>query len=94
MVKAEEALRRKNYPYAIAMYRRILADMPGNLWVRKRLRATEFKRNQEQGRPNPVLGTIIGLPALVKVVVLGVLGRHAAVLDACEAFLARVPTNV
>jgi len=94
MAKAEEALRRHNYPYAIAMYRRVLSDMPGNLWVRRRLRGTELRRNQEGSRPNPVLGTVLGVPALVKVAVLGGVGKHVAAMDACEAFLARVPTNV
>lgn len=92
--KAEEAVRRRNYGYAIAMYRRILVDMPGNLWVRRRLRATELKRDQEGGRPNLIVGLLTGLPALLKIVFLGLLARHQAVLKACEAFLVGVPTNI
>ena len=91
--KAEEAVKHRNYGYAIEMYRRILSDMPGNLWVRRRLRGTELKRDQEGKKTNPVVGTLLGVPTLIGIALCAAFAQHLAGLRACEAFLARVPTN-
>jgi tetratricopeptide (TPR) repeat protein len=91
--KAEEAVMKRNYPYAIAMYRRIVTAMPGNLWVRRRLRGTELKVLQEGQSANPIVGTIVGLPALLQIGLATLAFRRVAAINACEAFLARVPSS-
>lgn len=90
--KAREAVQRRNYPYAIDLYQQALALNPDDVETRKELRATAARHVKESGIGKSS-ALLKGFVPLVKVVLLGLLGKHEKLMIECERFLAWAPTN-
>lgn len=58
--RAEEAVLRKNYDYAVELYRQVLSTEPDNIKARQSLWATALKRGQEKGFPSKISSTLRG----------------------------------
>ncbi|MBP9893662.1 MAG: hypothetical protein KBG84_17290, partial [Planctomycetes bacterium] len=59
--KADEALKKRNYDYAIQMYREALISDPGNAEARRNYRMALLRKYDEHGYPSSFFG---GLGAL------------------------------
>lgn len=84
--KAKEAIRKKNYDYAISLFREILEIKPDQVEARRGLREAEFKKYAKR-YPPLVLRLLQGLPSLILILLYSKLKKPKKVLAACEGFL-------
>jgi tetratricopeptide (TPR) repeat protein len=89
---AAEAVKRRNYPFAIKVYGQLLAIQPDNYDARFGLRQALFKKVAQ--KPASKFGAILG--GGVNLLIAGVcrmLGRHAAAANAYERYLVHDPLS-
>ncbi len=90
--KAEEALRRRNFDFAIELYRQLLDLNPDLGPARAGLRQAIRKRSETK-RGGKFLRSVGGAVPLAKARTLQKLGRHAAAANALEDYLAGQPLD-
>lgn len=92
LAKATEAVKRRNYAFAVNLYGQLLALQPDNAEAREGLREALFKK-AEARPPNRVLARILGGVHLVVAAVARLLGKPAAAARAYERYLAMDPLD-
>lgn len=92
LAKAEEALRRKNFDFAIDLYRQLLDLDPDQEEARSGLRVAA-RRRFEAKQGNRLLRSLSGAVPLGKARSLAKLGKHAAAAKALEDYLAKSPLD-
>ena len=65
--KADEALKKRNYDYAIQMYREALISDPGNAEARRNYRMALVRKYDEQGYPSSLFGAFGAMKTVVMV---------------------------
>lgn len=90
--KAEEALRRKNFDFAVELYRQLLELDPDLGPARAGLRRA-LKSRFEQGKGSRLLGAIGGAVPLAQAKAMHKLGRHEACARALESYLDKKPLD-
>lgn len=88
--KAEEAVKRRNYPFAVNLYAQLLALQPDNGKARAGLRTALFKK-AEVKPPSKLIALIAGGPSLLVGKVASLCGSHAAAAKAFERYLTLDP---
>src|SRR5262245_2214814 len=93
--KAEEALRRRNYDFAVELYRQLI-DLDQDLGdARAGLRRALRKRfEHEGGKGGKLLRVVSGALPLSRAKALAKLGKHEACARALEDYLATNPMDV
>ena len=92
LAKAEEALRRRNYDFAVDLYRQLL-DLNADLEeARRGLREANRRRFEAKGG-NKVLRAIGGAVPLAKAKAMSRVGKHEAAARALEDYLAKQPLD-
>lgn len=93
--KAQEALSKRNYDYAIDLAYQIIELNPGHPSARGVLRASQIKKLEALGkRPSAVVAVLIGLIPLIKIFILKTFKKPAGILNAAESFLKNNPYSV
>ncbi|MBI5778597.1 MAG: tetratricopeptide repeat protein [Planctomycetes bacterium] len=93
--KAQEALDKRNYDYAVDLAGQILEFNPSNAQARKILRASLVGKCEIQKTiPSPYLAFITGLIPVIKIYLFSLLKKYGQVLTAGEEFLSRNPYSV
>ncbi len=92
LAKAEEALRRKNFDFAIDLYRQLLDLDPDQEEARSGLRVAA-RRRFEAKQGNKLLRSLSGAMPLGKARSLIKLGKHGAAAKALEDYLAKSPMD-
>jgi tetratricopeptide (TPR) repeat protein len=92
--KAEVAFERKNYDYAVDLYLQLLELQPNHTDARKRLRAVEIRKFQEQGvtSSNP-MAWLSGAGPLLAAGFFYAIRKYEKAMQACEQFLKKDPHN-
>ena len=90
--KAEEALRRKNFDFAVELYRQLLELDPDLGPARAGLRQA-LKARHDQSRGSKLLGAIGGAVPLAQAKAMHKLGRHEACARALESYLDKKPLD-
>jgi tetratricopeptide (TPR) repeat protein len=90
--KAAEAVKRRNYPFAVNLYGQLLALQPDNGQARSGLRTALFKK-AEAKKPSKVFALIGGGVHLLIGKACRMLGRHAAAARSFERYLAHDPLS-
>jgi tetratricopeptide (TPR) repeat protein len=90
--KAEEAVRKRNYPLAVDIYGKLLAMQPDDEAARAGLRRALFKKAEAKA-PSKAVALLAGGVHLVSGSVASLLGRHAAAAKAYERYLVHDPLN-
>jgi tetratricopeptide (TPR) repeat protein len=91
--KAEEALRRRNYDFAVELYRQLVDLDPDQGEARSGLRKALRKRSQDGGKGGGLLRAVSGALPLSKAKALQKLGKHEACARALEDYLASNPLD-
>ena len=91
--KAEEALRRRNYDFAVELYRQLIELDPDQGEARSGLRKALRKRTQEGGKGGGLFRAVSGALPLSKAKALQKLGKHEACAKALEDYLATNPLD-
>lgn len=89
---AADAVRRRNYPYAIKVYGQLLEIQPDSGEARAGLREALF-RKVEQKPASRGLAYVVGGPSLLLAGMMRLMRQHGAAAKAYERFLALDPTN-
>ena len=89
---AADAVKRRNYPFAVKLYSQLLALQPDSGEARAGLRTALFKK-AEQKPPSKVVALIGGGLHLLSGAVSRMFGRHAAAAKAYERYLALDPLD-
>lgn len=84
--KASEAVKRRNYGFAVKLYSQLLAIQPGNGPARSGLREALFKK-ADQRAPSKPLALLLGGPHLLMAKLMGLLKQHGGAAAAYERFL-------
>lgn len=92
LAKAEEALRRKNFDFAIDLYRQLLDLDPDQEEARSGLRVAA-RRRFEAKQGSKLLRSLSGAVPLGKARSLVKLNKHAAAANALEDYLAKSPMD-
>ncbi|NOT29603.1 MAG: tetratricopeptide repeat protein [Planctomycetes bacterium] len=93
--KAEEALRRRNYDFAVELYRQLIDLDPNQGEARGGLRRTLRKRHeQDGGKGGKLLRAMSGALPLSRAKALQKLGKHEACARALEDYLVTNPMDV
>ncbi len=90
--KAEEALRRRNYDFAVELYRQLIDLDPDLGDARAGLRRALAKRHEQQGK-GKLLRAVSGALPLSRAKTLSRLGKHEACARALEDYLATNPLD-
>lgn len=90
--KAAEAVRKKNFDYAISLYHQVLKLRPDHGEARRELRQALVRRHEYKKAP-AALSLLQGLPNRVGVGFGKALKKPAQVIDAAERFLKNDPRN-
>jgi tetratricopeptide (TPR) repeat protein len=90
--KAEEAVRRKNYDFAVELYRQLLDLDPDQEDARRGLRRATLERFQAK-KGGSFLRALGGAVPLGKAKALAKVGRHDAAAKALEDYLAKSPED-
>lgn len=94
-VKVEEAIKRKNFDFAIEMLKnQILKFNPNDVKARKLLRATVLEKYKVHGFPSKVDAFVKGVPARCKMVLGKLLKKWDMVVDEAENYLELDPKNI
>lgn len=91
--KAEEALRRRNYDFAVELFRQLIDLDPDQGEARAGLRRALQKRH-EQKKGGKLLRAMSGALPLSRARTMAKLGKHAACARALEDYLATSPLDV
>ncbi|MEO0478622.1 MAG: hypothetical protein AAF196_03995, partial [Planctomycetota bacterium] len=84
--KASEAVKRRNFGFAVKLYSQLLAIQPGNGEARRGLREALFKK-ADQRAPSKLLAMLLGFPHLLTAKLMGLLKQHGGAASAYERFL-------
>ena len=90
--KADEAVKRKNYAFAVNLYGQLLSLQPDNGAARAGLRAALF-RKAEQRKPSKLIAGLVGGVSLLTAKLSTSLGKHAAAAKSYERYLALDPRS-
>ncbi|MBI1848974.1 MAG: tetratricopeptide repeat protein [Planctomycetes bacterium] len=90
--RAEAEAKRRNFDYAINLYREILNVRPDLVRAREGLRAAEIRRLEGKD-PSAWMAKMKGAPALSKIAMLRTTKQWEKVLGACEDYLVHDPKN-
>jgi tetratricopeptide (TPR) repeat protein len=92
--KGEEALKKKNFDYAIEILLQAVSFGPNNRRARELLRQAELKK-YEHAYPSKGMVAVFGLPAKLGIAVAGLSKKSnpEAYMMACEKFLTKDPKN-
>ena len=88
--KAEEAVKRKNYAFAVNLYGQLLALQPDNGAARAGLRTALF-RKAEQRKPSKLIAVLVGGFSVLTAKLAGAMGKHGAAAKAYERYLGMDP---
>jgi tetratricopeptide (TPR) repeat protein len=92
--RAAEAVKKRNYDYAIELFLQELVLEPNNVEARRALRAAELKKCQEAGLPVASGRAFVqGLPALLASLVHRLTKNHEKLMLDCEQLLRRAPRH-
>lgn len=91
--KAEEAFRRRNYDFAVELYRQLLDLQPDLGEARAGLRRALRKRHEAEGGKGKLFRAVSGALPLSKAKTLAKLGKHDACARALEDYLAANPLD-
>lgn len=91
--KAEEAVRRRNYDFAVEVYQQLLDIDPDQGEARRGLRQV-LKKRHESKKGGKLLRALAGAGPLATAKTLAKAGRHAAAVKAFESYLATNPLDV
>jgi tetratricopeptide (TPR) repeat protein len=92
--KAAEAVKRRNYDYAIELFLQELTLDPDNAEARRALRAAELKKFQEAGKdPSPGLAVLSGFGPWLGARLAAMSKNWEKCMLACEQFLKKAPSN-
>ena len=91
--KAEEAVRRRNFDFAIELYRQILEIEPDQGEARSGLRQALRKRHEGKKGGSRLLSAIGGAAPLAMAKTLRKAGKHEAAVKALESYLAVLPMD-
>jgi tetratricopeptide (TPR) repeat protein len=92
--KAEEALRRRNWDFAVEVYQQLIEIDPDLPEARAGLRQALRKRAESKGGGGSVLGKALGAGPLAMAKTLAKAGRHDAAAKQLEAYLSHNPLDV
>ena len=90
--KADEALSRRNYDFAVELYRQLLDLDPDLGEARSGLR-TALKKRHEQKRGGKLLGKVAGAVPLGRAKTMRKMGKHDACARALESYLDKNPLD-
>ena len=91
--KAEEALRRRNYDFAVELYRQLIDLDPDQGEARSGLRRALRKRHEQDGGKGKLFRAVSGALPLSRAKTLEKLGKHDACARALEDYLATNPLD-
>jgi tetratricopeptide (TPR) repeat protein len=91
--KAEEALRRRNYDFAVELYRQLIDLDPDQGEARSGLRRALKKRSEQDGGKSRLFRAVSGALPLSRAKTLQKLGKHEACARALEDYLATNPLD-
>ncbi len=91
--KAEEAVRRRNFDFAVELYRQLLEIDPDQGEARGGLRQVLRKRHELKKGGSRILGAIGGAAPLALAKALRKAGRHVGAVKALESYLAINPLD-
>lgn len=93
--KAAEAVKKRNYDYAIELFIQLLTLEPNNVEARKALRAAELRKFQELGlSPDGGAGAMLkGAGSLFGSMLHGITKNHEKKMLDCEQLLKNAPRN-
>ncbi len=91
--KASDEAKRKNFDYAIRLFREILALRPDATEARKGLRQTALKKHARK-YPSALAARTKGAGALASIRMQKLAKQHLALLDTCEKYLQHDPKNL
>src|SRR5438552_10298017 len=92
--RAAEAVKKRNYDYAIELFLQELLLEPNNVDARRALRAAEIKKFQEAGLPMASGRALLqGLPTLIGAVIHRVFKNHEKLMLDMEQLLRRAPRH-
>ena len=91
--RAQEAVRKKNFDYAVALYHQVLAIKPDHGEARAELRQALFRKS-EYVRTSPLIRRLQTLPQLLAFFVAKLSKNQDSLIRACERFLQIDPRNV
>ncbi|RME74193.1 MAG: hypothetical protein D6776_05675 [Planctomycetota bacterium] len=92
--KAAEAVKRRNYDYAIELFLQELTLDPDNAEARRALRAAELKKFQEQGKdPSPSTAVLTGFGSWFGAQFAALTRNWEKCMLACEQFLKNAPAH-
>lgn len=90
--RAKEAIERRNYDYAIELYRQILKLTPDDADSRRELRAVEIRQSKEHG--NSSFGKVAAGLQAAKALLMLSLKKYDAAIEAAEDALVKDPGHV
>ena len=90
--KAKEAVKRRNYPFAINLYSQLLGLQPDNGAARSGLREALFKK-AEAKPPSKLFAMIGGGPSLLLAKLFGLIRQHNAAASNYERYLRMDPLS-
>jgi tetratricopeptide (TPR) repeat protein len=91
--KAEEALRRRNYDFAVELFRQLTDLDPDQGEARSGLRRALKKRSEQEGGKGKLFRAVSGALPLSRAKTLQKLGKHEACARALEDYLASNPLD-
>ncbi|MBI5366385.1 MAG: tetratricopeptide repeat protein [Planctomycetes bacterium] len=90
--KAEEAINKKNYGYAIDLLQQVLSIEPDNIKAHQTLFGVCMRQAKEKGAPSPALAYLKGAGPLFKMGL--AFGNHEKKMTAAYKFLVIAPDNL
>lgn len=90
--RAQEAVRKKNFEYAISLYNQVLAVKPDNGRARAELRQAALRKSEYRGASG-ILLKIQALPHYLGILLALVTKNKDGVIRSCERFLQANPTS-
>ncbi len=92
--RAEDAVKRKNYDYAIEVLKnQILSIYPDDVKARKLLRGCENRKFNEDGYPSASQAQLAGLMPMIKITLFKLMKKWEKVMEECENYLLKDPRN-
>ncbi|MBI4576953.1 MAG: tetratricopeptide repeat protein [Planctomycetes bacterium] len=92
--KALDALRKRNYDYAVDLFQQVLQLDPNDVEARKQIRETVIKDAQENGTAiGGPMAYVKGLGPLFKLLLFGAIKKNEECAIAAEQFLVHDPAN-
>lgn len=92
--KGKEAFEKKNYDYALDLFKQILSIDPDHVSSRQALRGTALKKCQDIGFPSPVSSMMKSLGPRFSAMMGGMTKNHQKKIDAWQDVLIIDPNNI